>query len=349
MEQKGTFKLRPRDTSVEEHYRVLANLAAGVLRRSWFGRMFEPGAQMYMARLLFGVYAAYEDGLLVSKKEAMEYMGALHGNTSKRYMAMAQEHGLIEILASTTDKRVDRVVPTQRLGDVVQAELRLWEEWLRVADSRLNTMDGPADGEATKELVEDHSVFTSNIALIRRLTETIQIIPTHRRAYEQRIGCYLWDRNWAGIIEDCTALIKMFPEDARYYAWRADAYRQVGHRDARKFALSDYTKAIELDPMNDRWYCERAKCLEQDKMFSLALRDYDRAVRFTSGEASSAIYVAKGDLHQTMGNEGEAIKDMRSALKAWPGNPTAKSRLRGLLAIQRAKASAGKSFRRKHR
>ena len=79
-----------------------------------------------MPRLLFELYLAHKAGRKVSKTEACRMMKVDRAVTGPSYIARLVDRGLVEIQESPAeDRRKHLVVPTERLLQLVDAELPL--------------------------------------------------------------------------------------------------------------------------------------------------------------------------------------------------------------------------------
>lgn len=85
-------------------------------------------------------------------------------------------------------------------------------------------------------------------------------------------------------VSDLTKAIELNPRDARLYYERAIFYGYIGQ--ARK-AISDYTKLIELNPKDDLAYNSRGIAFAENGQYDKAIFDYDKAIEINPGCAEA--------------------------------------------------------------
>jgi tetratricopeptide (TPR) repeat protein len=138
-------------------------------------------------------------------------------------------------------------------------------------------------------------------------------------------------------IADYDRAIALNPEYAFVYYNRGIAYRNLGES---RHAIADYDRAIELGLEDARAYTNRGNTYQDLNEYESAIADYDRAIElnndilayknrgnayFALGEYERAmedydraivldpeytdVYLARGILHQQLGNTGQAIAD----------------------------------------
>ncbi|MCY7348960.1 MAG: TonB family protein [Pyrinomonadaceae bacterium] len=113
--------------------------------------------------------------------------------------------------------------------------------------------------------------------------------------------------------------------DSAFYRQRAD--ENVGKGDF-DLAVSDYTRAIELNPKDAAIYLNRGRAYWNKKSFDLAALDYDKTIELDPKAA--AAYFNRGDLHEKRGNVSQAMRDYQKAVELDAGNESAKNNLKRL-------------------
>ncbi len=113
--------------------------------------------------------------------------------------------------------------------------------------------------------------------------------------------------------------------DAAFYRQRADENVGKGDYD---LAVSDYTKAIELNPKDAAIYLNRGRAYSNKKSFDLAALDYDKTIELDPKAA--AAYFNRADLHEKRGNVSQAMRDYQKAVELDAGNEPAKDSLKRL-------------------
>jgi lipoprotein NlpI len=111
------------------------------------------------------------------------------------------------------------------------------------------------------------------------------------------------------IIDDCTAVIQLYPKDAQPYHNRAVAYHFMGDYDR---AIADYTDVIRLGPTNAAAYIDRGNAYRASGDFSRAIADYTDAIRLDPKDAKvlysrGLAYAAKGDLNRAIADYDKAL------------------------------------------
>jgi len=110
--------------------------------------------------------------------------------------------------------------------------------------------------------------------------------------FYNRGRCYTEMGEYDKAIADFDEGIKL-QEDPYFYLFRAEAKRLKGDY---KSAVPDFTKVIELDPMNSYAYYKRGWTKEFDKDFQGALKDYTTSIEVDREYAYT--YVVRGRLYQ---------------------------------------------------
>jgi tetratricopeptide (TPR) repeat protein len=95
---------------------------------------------------------------------------------------------------------------------------------------------------------------------------------------------------------------------------RGAALKILGHYDE---AIADFALAIELDPKNPQYRCQRGDILVRKKEFAEAIADYSQALKRAPSYAWA--YHGRGQAHLALGNGEAAVADFSKALRAKPG------------------------------
>lgn len=94
-----------------------------------------------------------------------------------------------------------------------------------------------------------------------------------------------------------------------------------GHMDSSRFedAIASYTKAIELDPTNPKYYCNRAAALNNLGNYEDAIRDSEMALRYDPYYGKA--FWRLGTSHTKLGqNWVEAVRCFKRAVELEPDN-----------------------------
>jgi tetratricopeptide (TPR) repeat protein len=94
-------------------------------------------------------------------------------------------------------------------------------------------------------------------------------------AYTERGSAYCELRRYPEAISDFTTAIELNPLDSVNYVCRAVAYDEIGkYRET----ILDFSRAIELNPEDPIGYFSRALAYHKVDDFENALRDYDKVI-----------------------------------------------------------------------
>lgn len=97
-------------------------------------------------------------------------------------------------------------------------------------------------------------------------------------------------------------------QDTNYYNNRGTAFSSKGDYDR---AISDYTKAIELDPKNSDAYYNRGNTYVMKGNFDLAISDFTRAIELDP--KNSDAYNNRGNAYRSKGDNNLARSDFTRA------------------------------------
>jgi tetratricopeptide (TPR) repeat protein len=116
-------------------------------------------------------------------------------------------------------------------------------------------------------------------------------------------------------VECLSRAIRLRPDVAVAYRYRAYAYRELGDR---LNALNDLDTAIRLKPDDVQAYADRATELFAQKSFEQAISDCNQVLALDPGRG--AIYGLRGRCHAELGNSEQALEDFKQAIHADPAN-----------------------------
>lgn len=119
------------------------------------------------------------------------------------------------------------------------------------------------------------------------------------------------------------------PPDFAFYRKRADENVARGEFD---LAVTDYSKAIELNPKEISVYMNRGLAHYNKKNYDLATADYDKAIELNPKD--SMLYFNRGNSYEKMGNVQKAAGDYLKAFELDASNEAAKLSLQRLQAEQ---------------
>jgi len=104
---------------------------------------------------------------------------------------------------------------------------------------------------------------------------------------------------------------------AQEYYNRGNIYGKKGNLTQ---AISDYTKAIEINPIFTEAYYNRGNTYEKQGNLTQAISDYTKAIE--TNPKYAAAYCNRGNVYQTQGNLPLAIADYNKALEISPNDST---------------------------
>ncbi|MEA2889564.1 MAG: hypothetical protein QOI05_357 [Bradyrhizobium sp.] len=106
---------------------LLAREAVGLMTREWF-QLFVPAPDRVMSLLLLSVYSSFLAGRPLHKKAATREMGLSEIKSGRKYIALAEAHGFVKVIASPDDHRKELLYPSDRLMLAAEDELRQFSE-----------------------------------------------------------------------------------------------------------------------------------------------------------------------------------------------------------------------------
>jgi len=132
-------------------------------------------------------------------------------------------------------------------------------------------------------------------------------------AYYQRGLLYNLLKDYAKTVTDMTRVIELtqsdLPQRDKPYGFRADALSAQGKFED---AIMDYTRAIELDPVDKLNYLQRAEAYAHTGEPEKALTDLSKAISLDSKDATA--YYNRGTVWVDLGKHKEAIDDFTQAI-----------------------------------
>ncbi|MFZ4523191.1 MAG: tetratricopeptide repeat protein [Bacteroidales bacterium] len=155
------------------------------------------------------------------------------------------------------------------------------------------------------------SVWKNGQTLWSDVIGQYQAIP---QAYHNR-GLYLMNHGqWDEALSDFDKAIQLDPNHVEAYNNRGNIYMNNNMDDK---ALSDFNKAIELKPGFAKAYYNRGIVLMKQKRYDQSLNDYNKAIELKMDDME--IYINKGYIFMTLGRYEEAIASYSRAIELNPG------------------------------
>ena len=137
----------------------------------------------------------------------------------------------------------------------------------------------------------------------------------------------LESRQYDQAISEFTKAIEIDPRDALAYSSRGLAYDLKGQYDQ---AISDYSKALEINPRDASTYISRGGAYTAKGQFDQAILDYNKAIEIDPRNADA--YSSRGDAYEKKGQYDQAISDYNKAIEIDPKDADAYNKLAWLLA-----------------
>jgi hypothetical protein len=270
---------------------TIAAFASRLLNRKWFDGRFEADAQPFMARLLIGVFLCYERGTLPTKRQAMRYMSAVDARTSQRYIALAEEHGLLRVFQSTLDKRIDLLCPSEALLKMMRGELAELANLVRLVVDMIDNWTDWGFNLSNR--------FPSS--QIEGLLADQELPDYSETSLSQRIARY-------------DEIIRLAPENAAAWRARGEAHAMAGD----KKAIADFTEAIRLNPHNPELYYRRGRAYRdsssvKEDLFDLAVADFSELIRLAPKYPDG--YNLRGEVLGYLGERKKAKADLDTGAK----------------------------------
>ena len=314
---------------------------AALIRRKWFGGLFEQKDQGALVRLVLGIFLAYRNGVITTKTEVQSFLEAVDGRTSNRYVKILVEKGLLTIAPSEIDRRVDLLCPTEALLDTAETELALltWElsrlpwrldefehsdadvqiirEWPSRIGYRPEFIGEPASDpdQPMRRTYAEGGQFYEH--MVMKFSETIRLAPQNINAYLRRSIAHCEAGNYDQAIADATAAIALRPL-AEAFGSRGEAYLKKADYD---LALADMSEAIRLanSPFRTaRYYHSRAQVFLASGDLSRAIRDYGEALRVLDPHSQHFIakmHFERAHAYELQGKPTKARSDYQAVLK----------------------------------
>ena len=109
-------------------------------------------------------------------------------------------------------------------------------------------------------------------------------------------------------ISEYNKAIEINPRCTEAYFNRGNLYQRWGQFD---YAISDYNNAIEIGPVNTEVYNNRGNAFQRKGHYDRAISDYNKAIEFDSKNAKA--YSNRGVAYHLKGEYDEAWEDVHKA------------------------------------
>jgi tetratricopeptide (TPR) repeat protein len=289
-----------------------------LVQHRWFGARFPQDGELAVARLVLGVYTASSRGELVHKKAAAAVMGVEDVRTARKYVALAEEEGLLTATPAPDDKRKEILQPTAALRRLVQQE---FEAVIRMIGAQIE--EAPSEGANVSEGYE-HGSSEPTWGRVWPEVDLENERLAQAREYERQghffgaMDSYLLmldlEPDLAAAREGLLRLVKAKPSEAeKYYKERLEEFGIVLPGSEPREDLGDEGSRIPSGIM-------RIAAL-RPKHRRLSARAYARQIEklnewIAANPDDSEAYLRRGDLQRVMkkrvgvNQEGIAYRDM---------------------------------------
>ena len=150
------------------------------------------------------------------------------------------------------------------------------------------------------------------------LSEAIKLNPESARSYKYRAKAKLKLGNHTEAIEDFNQVIKLNPNDTDAYIDRANAKLKLGNHIE---AIEDFNQVIKLNPNDTDAYIDRANARVDSADYAGAIEDYTHAIKRWPEESN--LYINRGVTKIRLDDYSGAIEDFNQAIKLKPDNAAA--------------------------
>jgi len=132
-------------------------------------------------------------------------------------------------------------------------------------------------------------------------------------AYTDRGFSYFKKGLYDKAMSDYNKAIEIDPKNSRAYNFRGTGYHYKGLYDK---AIADYTKAIELDPKNATGYAIRGDLYHAKGLYDRAISDFTKAIELEPKYANA--YISRGVAYDHKGLYDQAIADFTKTIQINP-------------------------------
>jgi len=127
-------------------------------------------------------------------------------------------------------------------------------------------------------------------------------------------GCVLVNSgNPQKAVEAFTKAIKLNPNNEKFYVFRGNAYGEAGSNSQ---AVKDIAKAIKLNPKYAKAYVSRGNAYLRSGNYQQAVKDYSMAVKLSPKYEEA--YCFRGVAYGALGKPQQALEDFSHAIKINP-------------------------------
>ncbi|MCA2656464.1 tetratricopeptide repeat protein [Microcystis sp. M061S2] len=149
------------------------------------------------------------------------------------------------------------------------------------------------------------------------INQAISLVPNNPNYYNEKWGILSRLKRYDEGLAAITQAINLAPR-AAWYGNRGVLYY---NQQKYELALSDYTKAIEINPNYANAYYNRGNLYSNQQKYELALSDYSKAIEINPNDAYA--YVSRGNLYSDLRKYDLALSDYSKAIEINPNDANA--------------------------
>jgi len=191
-----------------------------------------------------------------------------------------------------------------------------YKEWKNNRQQMLDDMEKLSD---TERMTLDSFKSLPNRLLPKRVMPEFEIRTTKEQIdainYNKIGDEYYFKNDFNKAIEYYTKAIEVDPDNAEYYCNRGVSYNWLKEYEK---AIEDKSKAIELDPDNAEYYYSRGVSYGWLKEYEKAIEDKSSAIRLEPDDAK--YYYSRGSNYHKLKEYEKAIADYSKAIELEPDN-----------------------------
>ena len=162
-----------------------------------------------------------------------------------------------------------------------------------------------------EKLKEQHEAGRADAKIAGQYNEAVKILSAIDW-FEN--GCVLVNSgNPQKAVEAFTKAIKLNPNNEKFYVFRGNAYGEAGNNNQ---AVKDIAKAIKLNPKYAKAYVSRGNAYLRSGSYQQAVKDYSMAVKLSPKHEEAYCY--RGVAYGALGKEQQALEDFSRAIKLNP-------------------------------
>ena len=159
---------------------------------------------------------------------------------------------------------------------------------------------------------------------IKDISKVIEAAPDDTGLYHLRATAYISASQPQSALSDYDKAISLEPRNVSGYMKRAMFFYL--HMDDKERALLDLNKIVEIDSKPSYALSTRAGILAEKKDYVGALKDLTVLIESSTGTSTSYHYLSRADVYEAAGQLDKALADLNAAIKLSPDSYSAYQR-----------------------